>query len=131
MDTTALIQGHRPLVMKQKTGLNYFSVPGFTRKKINLNYIIDEICETYKVTISDLKSPSRKWIIVEPRHVIFYLARRYTRLSLNDIGGEFNRDHATVLNGFRTVQDLIATDKTFKHKVESLESRINSKYLLK
>ena len=47
---------------------------------------------------------SRKQNLVVARNTIFYLARKHTELSLQDIGDKFSRRHSTVLKGIASVE---------------------------
>jgi hypothetical protein len=75
------------------------AVPG-----VNLTRISQAVCEHFQVTFSDLKSARRTNNLVMPRHIICYLARRYTGRSMPEIGRWLGgRDHTTILHGIRQV----------------------------
>jgi len=57
----------------------------------------------YNVSVTDLKSKSRKRSITFPRQVGMYLTRKYTDQSLADIGALYNRDHSTVLHAIKVI----------------------------
>ena len=65
-------------------------------------------CSTFRLNATDLKSKSRKQGIVMARNTAFFLARKYTDLSLKDIGERFNRRHSTVLKGITKVEREIS-----------------------
>jgi chromosomal replication initiator protein len=64
-----------------------------------------------------LQSKSRKRSIVSARNTAFYMARKYTSLSLKDIGSQFNRRHSTVLKGITNVEREISKDSALGHQV--------------
>ena len=66
--------------------------------------IIDAVCRTFRLAPPELASKSRKQGVVMARNTAFFLARKYTDLSLNDIGRHFNRKHSTVLKGITKVE---------------------------
>jgi len=72
-----------------------------------LRVIADVICEHDRVSLADLRKRSRKRTFVEARAKIYHIARRTTRLTVAEMGGFFNRDHATVLNGIKLMNNLI------------------------
>jgi chromosomal replication initiator protein len=51
-----------------------------------------------------------------------YMSRNLINCSLSTIGAEIGgKDHATVLHACTTVNDLMATDKSFKQYVTDIE----------
>jgi chromosomal replication initiation ATPase DnaA len=58
---------------------------------------------------SDIESESRKRVFVIPRTALFYLGRVHTHWSYPWIGRRVgDRDHTTVLFGYRSMRDLVA-----------------------
>jgi len=60
-----------------------------------------------------------------PRQVMHYLAKKYTSLTLKQIGSEFpggdNLDHSTIKNSIKAVLDLMDTDEAFKNDILQIE----------
>lgn len=84
--------------------------------------IIKEVVEQhFKI---DITTQTRKREIVEARALYFYLARRYTRVSLSSIGKSMGRDHSTVLYFTRKVPDWIRFDYEIKKDYEQINERI-------
>ena len=74
---------------------------------------------------SDLQSKRRLKSFSLPRQICMYLARRNTRLSLEEIGGFFGgRDHTTVLYATERIESLVLTDTRLAATVHAVESRI-------
>ncbi|MDR2799762.1 MAG: ATP-binding protein, partial [Desulfovibrio sp.] len=65
----------------------------------DIDGIIAVICKMYGLTKEQLSSGSRRQEYVSARNTAFYLARKYTDLSLEAIGRQFNRRHSTVIKG--------------------------------
>lgn len=63
---------------------------------------------------------ARKHEQVEARQISMYLIKLKTRASLKNIGRHFNRDHSTVIHSIETVQDLMQTNRYYKHTIEEL-----------
>ena len=56
-----------------------------------------------------------------------YLIRQLTKLSLPDIGKEFDRDHSTVLYAIRKVEVALKSgDPTMKNNIRDITANINS-----
>lgn len=71
---------------------------------LDVDSIIRKVCEGFGLSPDQLTSRSRKQSYVLARNTIFYLARRHTELSLQDIGDRFSRRHSTVLKGIASVE---------------------------
>jgi chromosomal replication initiator protein len=86
-------------------------------KNPDMDDIIDCVCRAFDMPLSALQSKSRKRSIVSARNTAFYMARKYTPLSLKDIGNQFNRRHSTVLKGITNVEREISKDSNLGHQV--------------
>lgn len=74
----------------------------------------------------DVRMVSRKREVVEARQVAMFLLRKLTRLSLEEIGFMFNKNHATVVYSSKTVITLYAS-KSYRAKYEGLFNQFNIK----
>ena len=87
--------------------------------------IVDTVTGYYSVRLSDLLSKRRHKSIALPRQVCMWLARRYTRYSLQEIGGYFGgRDHTTVMHAVSAVNNKRTKDMTIDQDVCTLEHRL-------
>ena len=69
------------------------------------------VTQRFGVKPSDLQSRRRTNAIAFPRQIGMYLARRITRMSLEEIGGFFGgRDHSTVLYAVEKISRLSRED---------------------
>jgi len=89
--------------------------------------IIKEVARYYGLKEEDLRGQNRSKNTAIARQVSMYLIRTLTNLSLKDIGSEFeDRNHATVLQSIRKVEDLIKTDPRMAATIRDITSNINS-----
>ncbi len=96
-------------------------------KRVEIQTIILAVTEFYGVKLTDLQSKRRQRSIALPRQVCMYLARRHTRLSLEEIGGYFGgRDHTTVMHAVRRVEDCRLSDPELNKVVATLESQVQA-----
>ncbi|MBC7425420.1 MAG: chromosomal replication initiator protein DnaA [Bacteroidia bacterium] len=94
-------------------------------REISIEYIQKLVCDYYNVSVENVKSKTRKREIVQARQIAMYFAKDLTKASLKNIGTHFgNRDHSTVIHACQTVNDLMDTDKKFRHDVDELNKRI-------
>ncbi|HUB25438.1 MAG TPA: chromosomal replication initiator protein DnaA [Tepidisphaeraceae bacterium] len=95
------------------------------QRRITIQQIFDAVTKYYNVRLSDLQSKRRHKSIAFPRQVCMFLARKYTRYSLEEIGGYFGgRDHTTVLHAVRTVEADCAADKEIADQVNHIETEL-------
>src|SRR5262249_40948089 len=93
--------------------------------RVQIQAIVDAVTEWFGVKVTDLQSKRRQRSIALPRQLCMYLARKYTRFSLEEIGGHFGgRDHTTVRQAVGTVGDRRGEDEEFDRMVKELEQRI-------
>ncbi|GAB7080058.1 hypothetical protein JCM14635_17310 [Megalodesulfovibrio paquesii] len=72
--------------------------------QFSMDRIIDFVCDAFELSPKELRSKSRQRQIVQARNAAYFLARKYTELSLQDIGDRFNRKHSTVIKGITNIE---------------------------
>lgn len=70
---------------------------------MNTTDIINAVCEYYKIRHALLLSRKRDKRTVKARQIAMYLCKELTDRTLEDIGDEFCKDHATVLYAVKVV----------------------------
>lgn len=106
------------------------SLKDFINKDANLKItperIISVVCEHLNVSENDIKSKKRSQDIATARQVIMYLLRKYTVLSLKSVGNTVGgRDHTTVMNGCKRVEENINKDENFKNSMDTIIKKLN------
>ncbi len=95
------------------------------QRRVTIQQICDAVTQYFNVRLSDLQSKKRHKSIAFPRQVCMFLARRYTRYSLEEIGGYFGgRDHTTVLHAVRTVDQDCKDDREIAKQITHLEGQL-------
>ncbi len=90
-------------------------------KEINSTLIKEVVCRYYSVSIKELESKRRLKNITFPRQIAMYIIRELTELTLEDIGKEFGgRDHSTVINACKKVENEIIEKESFKKVIDKL-----------
>lgn len=101
------------------------SLNSFQTKAITIDLIQKTVCNYYNISLSDLKSSTRKKTISNPRHIAIYLARQLTEYSLTELGEEFGgRDHTTILSSIKKIEDYLKTDSTVADTLTILEKQM-------
>lgn len=95
-----------------------------SQQDISIDFIKKTVCDYFNIAPEQLKSKTRKREIVQSRQIAMYFAKNYTKNSLASIGSQIGgKDHATVLHAYKTVNNLMETDKRFKRYIDDLEKR--------
>ncbi len=96
-------------------------------KQVTVDNIINNICKTFNVKGTDIRSKKKHKMYSRPRQVAMYLARELTQLSYPEIGQAFGgKDHSTVIYATRKIEKEIIEDTQLKHQVEALINDIRS-----
>ena len=83
-------------------------------------------CESFNVTLAQLKSKTRLKDIVSARHAAMYLCKKYLDKPLQDIGRSFGgKDHSTVINAIRQCENKQNSNPDFANKINDLKERIH------
>ena len=94
-------------------------------EEITVEKIQKIVCEQFKIRLSDLKSKRRSKNIVLPRQIAMYLARKFTKSSLPELGESFGgKDHTSVLHSIRKVEKMLESDEEIRKIVKNLEETI-------
>ena len=81
-------------------------------KTLDLDGIVRYVCQGYGITKDQISSKSRKRELVVARNTVFYLARKHTEMSLEEIGSRFNRSHSTVIKGITSLEREISRESS-------------------
>ena len=93
-----------------------------TNFMVSLNKIEKTVCQAFDLQNSDLKSNNRTRQYSYPRMLAMWLARKYTRKALSEIGEYFgNRSHSTVISAQKKVDEWISHGYVIDMNSKSLE----------
>jgi chromosomal replication initiation ATPase DnaA len=93
-----------------------------------LTQILTVVSDFYFVPIIHILSKRHTKCTVGPRHVVMFLARQLTLLSLPEIGKRMGgRDHTTVMNAVRKITERSALDVELAGEIAEIKHRIELK----
>ncbi len=94
-------------------------------KELSVEYIINIVCDFFKISADQLALKTRKQQVVQARQIAMYLSKKYSNASLAAIGQQCGKkDHATVHHACKTINDRLETDKQFKAMMAEIEKKI-------
>lgn len=101
-----------------------------TSRFIDPEQIMQLVGRQFKISMADLKSDKKTRELSTPRQLAMYLARKYSNLSLPDIGHLFGgKNHTTVLHAVRRIGKALETDPMLKQNMEKLENELRDSQL--
>lgn len=93
--------------------------------QVTIEKIQKRTADYYHLRVADLLSRRRPAKIVVPRQVAMYLSRMMTDHSLVQIGDAFGgRDHGTVINAIRAVENLMEQDPMTRRSIDYLTKQL-------
>tara|TARA_R110002049_G_scaffold123125_1_gene278206 strand:+ start:163 stop:666 length:504 start_codon:yes stop_codon:yes gene_type:complete len=90
--------------------------------------VIKIVCEELFTTFEELKKFNRKKPNPDNRKILSYCLKKYcgTWATCVNVGRLFNRDHATILHGWKRSEDFILTDPVFRKKLATCCAQIEN-----
>lgn len=90
-------------------------------RPLQLDEIIDGVCQKLGVEQKDVMGKSRKKEIALARHLCMYFAQKYTRLSGARIGKLIGgRDHSTVIHSCGVIEQRMRIDELFRNLCDEI-----------
>jgi chromosomal replication initiator protein len=95
-------------------------------RELTIENIQKMVCEHYNIPYDKLLLKTRKREIVQARQITMFLAKKFTKSSLKNIGEHFGGfDHTTVIHSCQTVEDLMDTDTEYREKITELQQKVH------
>lgn len=92
-----------------------------------LDRVLKAVAKQFSVSVVEMRSKKRSKTLVLARNVVFYLARKLTDATFQEIGREFsNRDHSTTLRGARDVAEALETDAELRYQVREIVEKLRA-----
>ncbi|GJQ57986.1 MAG: chromosomal replication initiator protein DnaA [Candidatus Scalindua sp. AMX11] len=102
-------------------------IEGFSERKklLGIEDILKTVTRHFNIQISQILSKRKFQSITLPRQVAMYLARKFTNLSLQEIGGYLGgRDHTTVIHATEKIKKLNKTDRNISMMLRKVEKEL-------
>lgn len=94
-------------------------------REMTIENIQKVVCEHFHLTYDKLMAKTRRREIVQARQITMYLAKKFTKNSLKNIGAHFGGyDHTTVIHSCQTVQNLMDTDTEYRDQLQDLQQKV-------
>ena len=99
-----------------------------TQEDLQVEDIINCVCDFYKINKADLLGKKKNKEIVEPRQICFYLITEMMSLPLETIGQKVGgRNHPTVIYSRDKIADQIKTDRKLAVEINDIKNMLLKK----
>ena len=85
---------------------------------VKMSDVVYAVAAITGVKVHAILGPSRKQPIYRARFIAYYYCRKLTKQSLPRLGKFFDRDHTSILNGLRRMDDRISVDPGYIREIE-------------
>ncbi len=105
--------------------------PGFeepTKRRATFQEVLEAVSRYYSVSVNDMLGESRVREILLPRQIAMTIGKRKLGMSYVRIGEVFgNRDHTTVMNAVKKIEEVLQADPQMLREVRALEQELDLK----
>ncbi|MDO5580808.1 MAG: DnaA/Hda family protein [Planctomycetia bacterium] len=115
-------RNNRPITM---AALREFLDQNSPVKEKSIEEIVRATAQFYAVRIPEIKGKSRLKTAVRARNVAIWLARKYTKATLQELGSWFSgRNHTTIMHSCREIDALIPEERALQESIDTLVKQI-------
>lgn len=93
---------------------------------VTIQRIVEEVSRTTGISIDDIYSNLRTASISHARKVTFYIVRKVTNMSYEEIGTEFNKDHSTVMYNINKIKNEIEKNSKLDRQIKDIISNVKN-----
>ncbi len=93
---------------------------------VTIQKIVEEVSRTTGISVDDIYSKLQKANISHARKITFYVVRKVTNMSYEDIGAEFKKHHSTVMYNIDQIEKEIETDTKLARQIQDIISNVKS-----
>lgn len=91
---------------------------------VTIQRIVDEVSRTTGISVEDIYSKIQKANISHARKITFYIVRKVTNMSYEDIGEEFKKHHSTVMYNIEQIEKEMADNSKLARQVNDIINNI-------
>jgi chromosomal replication initiator protein len=94
-------------------------------REMTIENIQKMVCDYFHLPYDRLLMKTRKREVVQARQITMYLAKKFTKASLKNIGEHFGGfDHTTVIHSCQQVENLMDTDAEYREHMQELQQKV-------
>lgn len=91
---------------------------------VTIQRIVDEVSRTTGISVEDIYSKIQKANVSHARKITFYVVRKVTNMSYEDIGEEFKKHHSTVMYNIEQIEKEMAENSKLARQVNDIINNV-------
>lgn len=93
---------------------------------VTIQKIVDEVSRTTGISVEDIYSKVQKANISHARKITFYVIRKVTNMSYEDIGAEFDKHHSTVIYNIDQIEKEMEKNSKLARQINDIISNVKA-----
>lgn len=93
---------------------------------VTIQRIVDEVSRTTGISVEDIYSKVQKANISHARKITFYVIRKVTNMSYEDIGEEFDKHHSTVIYNISQIEKEMEKNSKLARQINDIINNVKS-----
>lgn len=93
---------------------------------VTIQKIVDEVSRTTGVSVEDIYSKVQKANISHARKITFYVIRKVTNMSYEEIGAEFDKHHSTVIYNIDQIEKEMEKNSKLARQINDIISNVKT-----
>lgn len=93
---------------------------------VTIQKIVDEVSRTTGISVEDIYSKIQKANISHARKITFYVIRKVTNMSYEDIGEEFDKHHSTVIYNIGQIEKEMEKNSKLARQINDIISNVKA-----
>ncbi len=93
---------------------------------VTIQKIVEEVSRTTGISVEDIYSKIQKANISHARKITFYVVRKVTNMSYEDIGAEFNKHHSTVMYNIDQIEKELEKNSKLARQINDIISNVKT-----
>lgn len=96
-------------------------------RNLTIEEIQTAVAKKYNVTMAQILSTERTQSLVTPRQMAMFISRKLTTKSLQEIAIAFDKKHATILHGVKTIKQRLENEIELKNTLSEIVTEFGYK----
>ena len=87
---------------------------------VTIQRIVDEVSRTTGISVEDIYSEIRKANVSHARKITFYVVRKVTGMSYEDMGAEFKKHHTTIMYNIDQIEEQMEKNSKLARQINDI-----------
>lgn len=93
---------------------------------VTIQKVVEEVSRTTGVSVEDIYGKLQRANITHARKITFYIIRKVTNMSYEEIGNQFKKHHSTIMYNINQIENEIEKDSKLARQVNDIISNVRT-----